>query len=318
MRTKTAVAALLLGALVYSQGLGYELIDRMLGIGTHQNDPQSCPSCETNCLTGTCQGVAKSYVPDPTRRPDTSRCLPVSYLDAVSQPVAFGATPFQTVACESGTCGTPACEPACGPVCSEPCYTPGCRPFTPVQDLFAGLQTLCATARCSLAPGSCVAMDCGPVRYEPAACGPTACDPQASDPPACGPRACDPPACTAPACGPVTCGPIVADPYCRPRPLLGLLNQLSCAVSCGLAMFKPCCGDPCGVPVSYDCGGCSTGASPVSPEPMPAPSTRPAPRPTAAPDEDSAVQDLFPREFDPAVYYRKTGYPKSSPQSNGW
>jgi len=313
MRIKNALAALLLGALVCSPGLGEELIDRMLGIDAQQSDAEARENWASYCPTGTCQGQVKSYVPDPTLDRTNGSCRPVSYLGAIIRPAAFEPAPCRTGACEPSTCDPPACEPACGPACCDPRGAP-CRPFTPVQDLFAGLQTLCASARCCFAPCSCPPMACGPMSCEPVGCEPAPYRPAACDPPACAPRTC-----AAPACGPVACDPCFdpcCDP-CRPRPLLGLFNQLSCAVSCGLAMFKPYGCDPCCAPVGCECGRCtgSGGASPGSPEPMPGPGTRPAPEPSPAPEADSTANRLFPWEPDRAATYQKAGYRQGVPQS---
>jgi len=318
MRTKNALAALLLGALACSQGLGHELIDRMLGIDAQQSDAEARENWASYCPTGTCQGQVKSYVPDPTLDRTNGPCRPVSYLGMVIRPAAFEPAPCRTGACGPSTCDPPACEPACGPACCDSCCG-SCGPFTPVQDLFAGLQTLCASARCCFAPYSCPPMACGPMSCEPVGCESAPCRPAACDPPTCDPPTCGPRTCTAPACGPMACDPC-CDP-CRRRPLLGMLNQLSCAVSCGLAMLKPsccdpCC-DPCGVPAGCECGGCtgSGGASPGAPEPMPGPSTRPAPEPSPAPEADSTASRLFRWEPDRAVYYQKVGYRQGAPQS---
>jgi len=281
MRAKTVVAALLLGALACSQGFGFELIDRMLGIDAQPSDVEARENWKSYCPTGTCEEVLKPYVPDPTLSRTESDCRPVSYIDAVCRPTAFQSAP---------------CEPACCDACCDPGCAPPCRPFTPVKDLFAGLQGLFACSRCYA---------------EPSCCPPVVCEPAA-----CPPATCDPPACAAPACGPVCCDPC-CDPCWRPRPLLGLLNQLSCAVSCGIAMLKPCCCDPvCYPSAGGECGGCvgNGGADAASPDPPPGPSTRPAPEPPLAPEGDSTARRLFPSGFHPASYYRKASHADSNPE----
>jgi len=195
MRSKTLFGALLVSVALCSQGFGFELLDRMLGL-----NGGGCGECNACTKVKACEPCAKVCCPEPAccakptccEKERVCRPTPVRDLFAGLKDL-FTA---KGCVCEEPACKP--CEPACKP-CEPACKAcePACKPCEPA----------CREKPCKVR--------CHKVR---------ACEP------AC--KACEP-ACKAcePACKPCepACEP--AKPKCHKlyrRPVLELLEKLFC------------------------------------------------------------------------------------------
>jgi hypothetical protein len=231
MRSKTIFGALLVSVALCSQGFGFELLDRMLGL--------NCGGC------GECNACAKVAC--------CEKACPKA-----CEPACEKACPK---ACE------PTCDNACGGTCKKCRRTPVRDLFAGMKDLFECKGNICETGACEAAKGCCPE----PAACEkacPKACEP-ACEPacgkvkkcrkvrceKACE--TCGPAACEP-AC-AKAC----------EPKCHKlyrRPVVELLENLfGCEKGCKNGC-EAGCATACG-----DCGACGGGAPATKAAPAKAP-----------------------------------------------
>ena len=136
MRNKTICGALLVSAALCSQGFGFELLDRMLGVNSGGNG--GCSACANG---GPCNPATKACCPEPT-----------ACGNACPQPVAS--------ACGQAGCGT-----------NQKCRrTPVRDLFAGMADLFAAKGCESEPQACGATTG------CGPESAScanPAGCGPT-------------------------------------------------------------------------------------------------------------------------------------------------
>ena len=233
MKGKTVIGALLVSVALCSQGFGFELLDRMLGLKCGD-----CGDCNACAKVAPCE-AAKACAPDPAcgacdKACDNAcgqKCKPC--ITPVRDLFAGMKGLFECKRCSKPNCG---CEPAactevkaCVPdpaVCEKACE-PACDPCAPAcgekkcKKLFCNCKKSCA---------------------------------KACDPPACE-KACEQPACDpcAPACGPKKC-----KKQCRP--LLDLVDDIfgckKCKKSCDPCGPKACEAAAC----DPGCGGCGGGA----------------------------------------------------------
>ncbi len=199
MRSKTIFGALLVSVALCSQGFGFELLDRMLGLNGGCGDNKACAK------VATCDPCAKVAACDP---------------------------------CAKACCPEPACcDPACcDPCCGQKCHN--CCRITPVRDLFGGLKDLfeCKGTYCE--PVCAPACDPACNQACEAACDPC-CDPckvkKCRTPRRCKKSCCD--TCCTPACDPACEKVAACDPTCEPtckpkchklyrRPVVELLEAL--------------------------------------------------------------------------------------------
>ena len=209
MRSKTIFGALLVSVALCSQGFGFELLDRMLGLNSG-----GCGECKACAKVACCDPCTKVAACDPCAK----ACCP--------EPACCEKACPQLACCEQATCGK----------CKK------CRP-TPVRDLFGNLKDLFEAKGCYCEPVCQPACDpaCGNT-CEPAceqSCKTKRCRKQrcakACDP--CGPATCEP-----------ACEPTCVQPKCHKlyrRPLVELLENLFGGRNCGCGMAT--CGDSCGV-----------------------------------------------------------------------
>jgi hypothetical protein len=197
MKGKTIFGALLVSVALCSQGFGFELLDRMLGL-----NGGGCGECKACAKVACCEKAGKCCCPEPACCEKACRVKPTC--------------------CAKPTC----CEKTCG---CEKCRK--CR-ATPVRDLFDNIKDLfeakgytCETKCCKAAKCCCPEpVCCGKV--SPKACEKVACEST------CGRVKKLHKGCSA--CGPATCEK-VAQPKCHKlyrRPVVELLESLF-AHKCG-------------------------------------------------------------------------------------
>ena len=161
MRSKTIFGALLVSVALCSQGFGFELLDRMLGLNCG-----GCGDYKACAKVATCDPCAKVACPDPTACESVADCgstcskcrkcriTPVRDLFAGLVDLFECKGCYCEPVCESACCEE-ACDPACDPVCEKPCKVKRFR------------KQRCAKACDPCCPATC---------EEVAACDPT-CEP---------------------------------------------------------------------------------------------------------------------------------------------
>lgn len=185
MRSKTIFGALLVSVALCSQGFGYELLDRMLGLNCGDCgdcntcakvaccDKACCPEpaccekacCEPACCEKACCGSCKCCRITPVRDlfaglKDLFECKG-SYCEPVCAPVCEqvcnqACEPACDPCCEVKKCRKPRrCKKSCcEPNCCEPCCKPKChklyrRPVVELLEaLFGGRNCGCGEATC--------------------------------------------------------------------------------------------------------------------------------------------------------------------------
>ena len=168
MKVKTFFGALLLSAILSTQGFGFELLDKMLGLSGGCNCCPTCEAaCEPVCECTTCEPVADAC------DPCADACDPC----APATPIRDLFDGLKGLGC--GGCCEAACD-ACAPV-EEVACEPACDPCDPCAkpNLLGGLKGLlgncggCGQTCCDACADDCGT--CEPVIVEDA-CEPT-CDP---------------------------------------------------------------------------------------------------------------------------------------------
>ncbi|MFH1918545.1 MAG: hypothetical protein ABIP48_01475 [Planctomycetota bacterium] len=240
MKGKLFLGALLVSAVLCSQGLSATILGTVLG--------QNCGGC------GGCNACAEPACCEP------ESCEPESCEPACSAPSCgrqcdlFAGLRglFACQKCNGGGCNTccgeveyyepevASCVPE--PECCEPeaCAPPSCQPrCRRTGDLFTGLQGLLACRSCN--GGGCGAC------CEPEACEPACCEPACGN--RCGGRSIlgflDNLLGCRKSCGQTACcEPVCCEPVCR-RPLFNRCRKSRCSQPscCGEAGFSGCGGD---------------------------------------------------------------------------
>jgi hypothetical protein len=160
MRSKTIFGALLVSVALCSQGFGFELLDRMLGL-----NGGGCGECKACAKVACCE---KACCP-------VKCCAPKCEVKCCAPK------------CEVKCCAPKCCEKACcEKACCEKCKV--CRP-TPVRDLFANIKELFEAKGCQCEPVKCCEAKKACCCPEPACCKP--CHKV---------RCCEKAACCAPTC----------------------------------------------------------------------------------------------------------------------
>lgn len=125
MRSKTIFGALLVSVALCSQGFGFELLDRMLGLNCG-----GCGGCNTCAKVACCDPCAKAACPDPTACESVADCG-----STCNQCRKCRATPVRDLfaglvdlfECKGHyckpVCESACCEEACEPACAKPCKT---------------------------------------------------------------------------------------------------------------------------------------------------------------------------------------------------
>lgn len=154
MKGKIVLLALLLSAVPCSQGFGFELLDRILGLNCG-----NCGACDACGETACCEPAAKSCAPEP------ACCEEPAY-------------------CEEPKC----CEE---PECYDPCGSCGkkrCDLFAGLKELFQGNKG-CGKTSCCEQPQSCAPEPA--CCEEPVSCEePKCCEEPACCEPSCGKKRC--------------------------------------------------------------------------------------------------------------------------------
>jgi len=264
MKGKLFLGALLVSAVLCSQGLSATILGTVLG----QNcggcggcnacaEPACCEpeSCEPACSAPSCgrrcdlfAGLRGLFACQQCNGGGCNTCC--GEVECCDPEVAYCAP--EPECCEAPACGPPACKPKC----------------RRTGDLFTGLKGLLACRNCNGGGcGSC----CEPACCEPACCEPACCEPACCEPACCEPACCEPACCEPACCEPACCEPACGN-RCGGRSILGFLdNLLGCRQSCGqTACCEPVCRRPllnrcrksrcsqpscCGEAGSSDCGG---------------------------------------------------------------
>lgn len=190
MKGKTVFGALLVSVALCSQGFGFDLLDRMLGLNCG-----GCGTCNSCCETACCEPAAKCCAPEPACcEPECCEpqcCKPACDLFAGLKGLfdcrrRCTAGCCEPECCEAPKCCTPepqCCEPACceKPKCCEPkCCEPACceKPdccepdccnscrkkrciCLPNLGLLDGLGDLFKCRRCCRKPSCCGDTCCG-------------------------------------------------------------------------------------------------------------------------------------------------------------
>jgi hypothetical protein len=161
MRSKTIFGALLVSVVMCSQGFGFELLDRMLGLNSG-----GCGDCKACTKVAACDPCAKVACAQPTceqancgqcTRCKKCRITPVRDLfDGLKD--MFEA---KGSVCEPAACG------ACKGCCPEPCEKAACCEPCKVKK--------CRKVRCEKACDPCCPATCEKACEK--ACGPVACEP---------------------------------------------------------------------------------------------------------------------------------------------
>ncbi|MBU4271942.1 MAG: hypothetical protein KKE86_00445 [Planctomycetes bacterium] len=255
MRSKTIFGALLVSVALCSQGFGFELLDRMLGLNCG-----GCGDYKACAKVAPCDPCAKVACPDPAACENVAACG-----STCSKCKKCRATPVRDLfagmvdlfECKGVTCDANPCDPAnaccpepvtcekaCDPACAKPCKVKKFR-----------------KQRCAKVCDPCCPATCDPACEKVAACDP-ACEKVA---------ACEP-----------TC-----EPACKPkchklyrRPVVELLEALFGGRNCRCG--KAACGDGC----ETACG--SGGVAPGVKAPAKAPE-KAAPLPMAPKADPSAA-----------------------------
>ncbi len=209
MRSKTIFGALLVSVALCSQGFGFELLDRMLGL--------NCGGC------GDCNACANVACCD---KACVKACCP------------------EPACCEKACCDPACCEEACCSKCKKCRITPVRDLFAGLVDLFeckgCYCEPVCGSACCEEAaccekPDCCDEVNCckkkcrKPRRSKKNCCCEAACDP-----------ACEKVAACDPTCEP-TCKPKCHKLY--RRPVIELLEALFGSRNCRCG--EASCGDGC-------------------------------------------------------------------------
>jgi hypothetical protein len=233
MRSKTIFGALLVSVALCSQGFGFELLDRMLGLNCG-----GCGEYKACAKVACCEPAAKACCPEPAccAKPaccekacghcNKCRCTPVRDLFAGLHDL------FECKGVQCDPCGCQAAK--------------GCCPEPAVCGKACGYQKACGCEK------ACKVKKCRKVHCGEKACG--ACDP------ACA-KACGNP------CEKVACEP-VCEPKCHKlyrRPVVELLEALFGDRPCGQPCGQAVCGDCGGAPAP------KAGSSPTKAQEQPAP-----------------------------------------------
>ncbi len=171
MRSKTIFGALLVSVALCSQGFGFELLDRMLGL-----NGGGCGECKACAKVAPCEPCAKACCPEPCAklacvpscekekvcRPTPVRdlfadiadmfkakgiqCEPVAACEAKGCCPEPACAPCEKVKCKKVRCAKacdacePACKAACEPTCEKPC-APKCHKLyrRPVLELLESM-----------------------------------------------------------------------------------------------------------------------------------------------------------------------------------
>jgi len=211
MRSKMIFGALLVSVALCSQGFGFELLDRMLGLnGGGCCECNACAKVAPCCQPCCAKPCAPACCEKPCCAPTCERCkvcrpTPVRDLFCNIKDL-FGAKSCYTEPCCEAKCCAPkcCCEPKC---CAEPCCAPKC----------------CHKVRC---------------------CEKPCCAPPCCEKPCCAPKCCCEKACCAPPCCEKVCKPKCHKLY--RRPVLELLENMfgPCGNECGCS--EGCCECGCG------------------------------------------------------------------------
>ncbi|MEN6452214.1 MAG: hypothetical protein ABFC96_17120 [Thermoguttaceae bacterium] len=165
MRSKTIIGALLVSAALCSQGFGFELLDRMLGLNC--GGCGGCNACKVACCEKACavkacpQPCAKVACEKPCIETcaKAKKCRPTPVRDLFGNLAElFEAKAYcyeQKACCEKACCAKPACcEKSCG-ACEKPCKMKRCHRVRCEQPCGACCPVTCAKP--------CAPVTCAPV-----------------------------------------------------------------------------------------------------------------------------------------------------------
>jgi hypothetical protein len=159
MRSKTIFGALLVSVAMCSQGFGFELLDRMLGLNSG-----GCGECKACAKVAACEPCAKVACAEPAccEKATCGHCkkcriTPVRDLfDGLKDMFEAKGVQCEPVACEAAKGCCP--EPCAKAACCEPCKVKKCH-----------------KVRCEKACGACCPATCEKACEKP--CAPVACEP---------------------------------------------------------------------------------------------------------------------------------------------
>jgi hypothetical protein len=211
MRSKTIFGALLVSVALCSQGFGFELLDRMLGLNSG-----GCGECKA-CANVACCAPAKACCPEP--------------------------------ACAKPACCQPACEVPCRqPKCHKLYRRPVVELFGNMKELFEAKGCYCEKPACCEAPKCCPEPACAkPCHERVRRCHKVRCE-TACAVPVCE-KACAQPACCQPACETPCRQPKCHKLYRRPVVEL-LENLFACHRCCSETTCGCGCGCNGGAPAA--------------------------------------------------------------------
>ena len=180
MKRTILVGVMVLGTSICSQGFGFDLLDRMLGLKGAGCDSSCCDTvvcepacgCETPCITP-CEPACGCEVPCEPACGCEVPCAPACGCETISCGPKKGLLDrlFGGKACCDAGCDI-SCEPACGcevVTCDSPCGPKGGL----LAKLFGGLKkSSCCDSGCDVIGGGSACGGCAPVA--PAAPAPQA------------------------------------------------------------------------------------------------------------------------------------------------
>lgn len=183
MKGRIVVGALLVSAVLASQGFGFELLDNLLGMNRGRTsaccEPQACDpacapqACDPACAPkNCCDPVCQPNCCDPCCKPRCDLFAGLKGLFACKK----CCDPCGTACCEDVKCCTPepnccdpqACDPGCDPGCNTGCKSICIPKCTPVRDLLEDILSL--RIRIVKAPKCCNSC------CETACCEPNCCE----------------------------------------------------------------------------------------------------------------------------------------------
>ncbi|QDV10661.1 hypothetical protein CA51_05110 [Rosistilla oblonga] len=241
MKRAILSTTLIIGMSICSQGFGFDLLDRMLGLKCGGGS-SSC--CETGCAD----------VCEPACGCETSCC------ESVCEPAC---------GCEASACGTSCCEPTCGvesSLCGASCCEPACGCETSCCE-----PACCDSKSCFGSKKKCCGLLSKLFGGKKNGCD-SCCETSACCEPACG---CEAAACCEPACGCETslcgsascCEPACGCDPCGKKKSGGLLSKLFGGLKCCKKSDCDSACDSCGCAGSYAapaapaCSSCNGGTS---------------------------------------------------------